>query len=116
MMGTVRRIVIGCVTILCLAGLGMLSTHAVVVGLEDFDGGAINLSSTISVFDYAPSDGEDVFGRVSTFNGGSGTGGPLDVMDDSVVNTNGINDPNTLPGDTRALGLVLLAAAAHRRV
>lgn len=69
------------------------AASAAVVGFEDFDGGAINLSGTTNVFDHGAGGGAlgsgDVFGRVSQFNGGSGTGGPFDVWDDSVVDTSG---------------------------
>jgi hypothetical protein len=62
-----------------------------VIGYEDFDGGAINLITTTNVFDFGAGGGAggDVFGRVSQFNGGSGTGGPFDVWDDSVSDTSG---------------------------
>ena len=61
-----------------------------VIGSEDFDGGAVNLSSTTNVFDYGAGggSGDDVFGRVSSFAGG-GTGGPVDVWDDTQVNNSG---------------------------
>jgi len=73
-----------------------------VIGYEDFDGGAINLSSTTNVFDFGAGGGTggDVFGRVSPWNGGTGTGGPFDVWDDSVVDTSG---GGVFAGDTRAI-------------
>ena len=79
------------------------SAGAVVIGFEDFDGGAINLSSTANVLDFGAGGGSggDVFGRVSQYAGGSGTGGPFDVFDDSVVDTSGGGAP--FPGDTRGL-------------
>ena len=45
---------------------------AVLIGTEDFDGGAVNLSSTTNVFDFGAGGGSagDVFGRVSAFFGG----------------------------------------------
>jgi hypothetical protein len=68
------------------------------VGFEDFDGGAINLSSTSNVFDFNAGGGTlgDVFGRVSPFNGGAGTGMPFDVADDSVADVSG---GGVFPGD-----------------
>ena len=67
------------------------SAGADVIGYEDFDGGAINLNSTSNVFDFNAGGGTagDVFGRVSAWNGGAGTGGPFDVYDDSVADVSG---------------------------
>lgn len=67
------------------------AASAAVVGYEDFDGGAINLSSTTNVFDFNAGGGTggDAFGRVSQWAGGAGTGGPFDVWDDSVADTSG---------------------------
>ena len=76
--------------------------HADLVGFEDFDGGALNLSSTKNVFDYAAGggSGNDVFGRVSPGFAG-GTGAPEDVADDSVgVGGTGYSGGSQLPGDT----------------
>ena len=52
------------------------AAFADVVGFEDFDGGAINLSSTTNVFDFGNGGGSggDVFGRVSPWNGGARNG------------------------------------------
>ena len=67
----------------------------VVIALEDFDGGDLNLSGTSNVFDFDAGGGSfsDVFGRVSPFDGGAGTGGPRDVWDDTVTDMsgNGVN-------------------------
>jgi len=81
---------------------GSTSAYADVIGFEDFDGGAINLMSTVNVFDYGAGGGAggDVFGRVSPWNGGLGTGGPFDVWDDSVVDSSG---GGVFPGDSRGL-------------
>ena len=49
-------------------------------------------------FDYGSGGGDlgDVFGRVSPFNGGAGTGGPFDIWDDSVADMSG---GGVFPGD-----------------
>lgn len=62
-----------------------------VIGYENFDGGAINLNSTANVFLFGAGGGTggDVFGVVTQFNGGTGTGGPFDVWDDSAIDTSG---------------------------
>jgi predicted extracellular nuclease len=72
-----------------------------VIGFEDFDGGAINLSSTSNVYDYDAGGGSlgDVFGRVSAFFGG-GTGMPFDVADDTVADVSG---GGVYPSDTLGL-------------
>jgi hypothetical protein len=79
-----------------------------IVGFEDFDGGAINLSSTANVFDFGAGGGAggDVFGRVSPFFSG-GTGAPFDVADDSIVDWSG---GGVFAGDTRGLGGQLTTA------
>lgn len=73
-----------------------------IIAFEDFDGGALNLNSTANVFDFDAGGGTDgdVFGRVSQFAGGAGTGGPFDVFDDSVVDTSG---GGVFPGDSRGI-------------
>jgi hypothetical protein len=77
-----------------MAAAGALLTAgtaaADVVGFEDFDGGAFNLSSSTNVFDFGAGGGSvgDVFGRVSPFYLG-GTGMPFDVADDSVADVSG---------------------------
>ncbi len=61
-----------------------------IIAFEDFDGGAVNLSSTSNVFDFGAGGGSlgDVFGRVSAaFNGG--TGMPFDMGDDTVADVSG---------------------------
>ena len=75
------------------------TSFAAVIAFEDFDGGAINLSGTANVFDFGAGGGTvgDVFGRVSQFAGGAGTGGPFDVWDDSVTDTSGFG---VFAGDT----------------
>jgi hypothetical protein len=78
------------------------SANAAVIGLEDFDGGAINLSSTSNVFDFGAGGGSsgDVFGRVSPGFAG-GTGAPFDVADDSVgVGGTGYSGAPAFPDDT----------------
>lgn len=71
------------------------TADATVVGFEDFDGGAVNLSSTANVEDYPHSNGNlgDVFGRLVQGSGAM----PFDVADDSAadVSGGGIN-----PGDS----------------
>ncbi|MHC4218279.1 MAG: hypothetical protein ACYSU7_07450 [Planctomycetota bacterium] len=78
------------------------TASADVIAFEDFDGGAVNLSSTTNVFDFNAGGGAlgDVFGRVSPWNGGLGTGMPFDVADDSVIDVSG---GGAFPGDTRGL-------------
>ena len=81
-------------SLMATAIIGILASApalADVVGYEDFDGGAINLMGTSNVFDFNAGGGTvgDVFGRVSPWNGGTGTGGPFDVWDDSVTDTSG---------------------------
>ena len=73
-----------------------------VIAFENFDGGAVNLSGTQNVFDFESGGGTlgDVFGRVSPWNGGLGTGMPFDVADDSVVDVSG---GGAFPGDTRGI-------------
>lgn len=68
-----------------------------VIGFEDFDGGAINLTSTERVEFYNAGGGSlgDVMGIVSSVAGG-GVGGPFDVWDDTVADNSG-GDVN--PGD-----------------
>lgn len=64
------------------------SAIADVVGFENFDGGAINLSITTNVFDNGAGGGGntgDVFGRVEPFV----TGAPFDLADDSVAGVSG---------------------------
>lgn len=75
--------------------------HADILGLEDFDGGAINLSGTANVFDYNAGGGTagDVFGRVgAAVNGGPGM--PFDMADDSVADVSGAG---AFAGDTLGL-------------
>ncbi|GJM18008.1 MAG: hypothetical protein DHS20C14_02210 [Phycisphaeraceae bacterium] len=74
--------------------------HADVLGFEDFDGGAINLSGTANVFDYGAGGGTagDVFGRVGGVNQG-GPGMPFDMADDSVAGVSG----SPFPGDSLGL-------------
>ena len=64
---------------------------AAVVGFEDFDGGAINLTSTtnVEVFGTGGGANRSVFGVVTPFAGSTGTGGPRDIFDDSVVDASG---------------------------
>jgi len=89
--------------------LGMLSVvqtaeaAPVVIGFEDFDGGAINLSGTANVFDYGAGGGAlgDVFGRVDGQLGG--TGMPFDVADDTVVDVSGARTGSAFPSDTLGL-------------
>jgi len=74
---------------LAAAGLAC-SANADVLGFEDFDGGAINVSGTANVFDYNSGGGTggDVFGRVSP-GFAAGTGMPFDVADDTVADVSG---------------------------
>ena len=66
-----------------------------VIGFEDFDGGAINLSSTTNVANYdtaAPGPGgnaRDVFGVVQSFISG-GVGMPVEVADDSISDVSSV--------------------------
>lgn len=85
------------------ASLTAGTASATVIGFENFDGGAVNLNGTtnVEVFGAAGGAAGDVFGIVTPFNGGAGTGGPFDVFDDSVVDASG---GGVFPGDT--LGLV----------
>lgn len=79
------------------------SAIADVVGFEDFDGGAINLSSTTNVFDNGAGGGGnsgDVFGRVEPFV----TGMPFDVADDSGDDVSGDGTGSAFPTDS--LGLI----------
>jgi hypothetical protein len=87
----VRYVICICVSTVLSVAFDSSHCGAVIVGFEDFDGGAVNLNSTTNVSNYGAGGGSggDVFGRVSQFNGGSGTGGPFDVWDDSVVDTSG---------------------------
>ena len=79
-----------------------LSANAGIIAFEDFDGGALNLTGTQNVFDFGSGGGSggDVFGRVSRWNGGTGTGMPSDVADDSVIDVSGLG---AAPGDTLGL-------------
>ena len=88
-------------------GLSLLSApvFAEVIAKEDFDGGAVNLSGSTNVFDYAGGAATsgpggaagDVFGRVS-----STLGMPFDVADDTVVS---VSDSAGEPFPTDTLGL-----------
>ncbi len=91
------------IALTALAGLTAGTANATVVGFEDFDGGDINLTGTSNVLLFGAGGGAsgDVFGVVTPFNGGTGTGGPFDVFDDSVVDASG---GGVFAGDT--LGLV----------
>jgi hypothetical protein len=88
-----------------MAAAGALLTagtaSADVIAFEDFDGGAVNLSSTTNVFDFGAGGGSggDVFGRVSAFYLG-GTGMPWDMGDDSVSD---VSSGGVFPTD--ALGI-----------
>jgi hypothetical protein len=89
-------------TVICVAVISVLAVGrpclADIIGREDFDGGAVNLLSTTNVFDFDSGGGSDgdVFGRVTRFAGGLGTGMPSDVADDSVVDVSG---GGVSPGD-----------------
>jgi hypothetical protein len=89
----------------CACALLFICAHqanATVIGSEDFDGGATNLSGTVNVFEYGDGTGGasgDVFGRVSNFSTG-GTGMPFDVADDTVVDMGG---GGVLATDSRGL-------------
>lgn len=90
----------GLLTLAALYGAFAANTaEAVVIALEDFDGGAINLSGTANVFDMDAGGGTggDVFGRVVP----GVTSYPFDVADDSAVDVSGGTfDPNNaFPGD-----------------
>tara|TARA_A100000171_G_scaffold52985_1_gene75012 strand:+ start:8091 stop:12812 length:4722 start_codon:yes stop_codon:yes gene_type:complete len=71
------------------------------IGLEDFDGNAVNLSATANVADYNTATGGDVFGRVDGQLGGNGM--PFDVADDSVEDVSGARTGTNFPGDTSGL-------------
>lgn len=94
--------------IVCLAVAGLFlagaqASFANVIASENFDGGAKNLIGTANVFDFGAGGGSggDVFGRVSPWNGGTGTGAPFDVADDSVIDWSGTGSP--FPGDNRGI-------------
>ncbi len=74
-----------------------------IIGLEDFDGGAVNLSSASNVFDFGAGGGSggDVFGRVDGQLGG--TGMPFDVADDTVADVSGARTGSAYPSDTLGL-------------
>jgi hypothetical protein len=82
---------LGCLAAAAICLASTASTYADVYGYENFDGGAVNLNGTSNVFPFNGGGGTvgDVFGTVSQFAGGSGTGGPFDVYDDSVADTSG---------------------------
>lgn len=71
------------------------------IGLEDFDGNAVNVSATANVADYDTATGGDVFGRVDGQLGGNGM--PFDVADDSVEDVSGARTGTNFPGDTSGL-------------
>lgn len=91
-----------------LVALGSMQSalaQSTVIATEDFDGGAVNLTSTANVFDYNAGGGAggDVFGRVDGQAGG--TGMPFDVADDTVADVSGaragapfLTDPSGIAG------------------
>lgn len=84
--------------------LSSLPSFAAIIGFEDFDGGAINLSSTSNVFDFNAGGGSggDAFGRVTI--GPNGTGMPFDLADDSVVPVSDSDGTSSaFPTDSRGL-------------
>lgn len=85
-----------------MLALASYPVSAAVVGFEDFDGGAINLSSTANVFDFDAGGGAggDVFGRVEPFV----TGMPFDVADDSAADVSGDGTGSAFPADS--LGII----------
>ncbi len=83
--------------LLVVAALLTSSANADVIGFEDFDGGAVNLSGTTNVFTYDPTGGGgpgtggafgDAFGIVSSVNSG-GVGGTFGLWDDTTVDNSG---------------------------
>jgi len=96
-----------------MAAAGALLTagaaSADVIGFEDFDGGAINLSLATNVLDFGAGGGSggDVFGRVSAFYLG-GTGMPWDSGDDSVSD---VSSGGVFPTDS--LGIAGRLTTAH---
>ncbi len=88
--------------VIAVALLVVQAGYAAPVARENFDGGALNLLGTSNVFDFNAGGGTvgDCFGRVSQWAGGTGTGGPFDVWDDSVTNTSG---GGVFPTDTLAV-------------
>lgn len=72
--------------------------RADVIGFEDFDGGAFNLSGTTNVFFYNSGGGTggDVFGIVNN----TAVGGPFDVYDDSAFDNSGAGAGSPFAGDT----------------
>jgi len=87
-----------CLMSLLMVGLMATAAGADLIGSEDFDGGAVNLTGTTNVFDRGAGGGTlgDVFGRCSQYAGGAGTGGPYEVFDDTVTDTSG---GGVYPGD-----------------
>jgi hypothetical protein len=84
-------------------GLGLSSylSQADVIGFEDFDGGALNLASTLNVVDHDPATDRhsagDAFGRVVPFGA---NGMPFDLADDSVA---GVSGGSPFGADTRGI-------------
>ncbi len=73
------------------------------LGLEDFDGNSVNLTSTTNVAEYgmAGGTGGDVFGVVDGQLGGNGM--PFDVADDTVEDVSGARTGTNFPGDTSGI-------------
>lgn len=88
-------------TAIATLSLGLQTTGATVIGFEDFDGGAVNLSGTTNVFDYGAGGGAggDVFGRVQPFV----TGMPFDLADDSAADVSGDGTGPPFTTDSRGV-------------
>ncbi len=88
---------------LTVATMG-INAQGEIIGFENFDGGAINLSTTSNVFDFGDGGGTggDVFGRVVP----GVTGAPFDLADDSAADVSGTTGLPGTPYPTDSRGVI----------